>query len=65
MNGSVLPSELSLRTNSILSPYHFTRDDFIRIINKLEINKAHDHDKINIRMLKMCYVVMNFEDLLT
>ena len=65
MNGSVLPSELSLRTNSILSPYHFTRDDFIRIINELEINKTHDHDKINIGMLKMCYVVMNFEDLLT
>ena len=53
-NGSVLPSELPLRTDSSLSSCHFTRDDILRIINNLDPNKAHGHDGINIRMLKTC-----------
>ena len=53
-NGSVLPSELSTRTDSSLSSCHFTKDDILRIINNLDPNKAHDHDEISIRMLKIC-----------
>ena len=53
-NGSVLPSELTLRTDSSLSSCHFTKDDILRIINNLDPNKAYDHDEISIRMLKIC-----------
>ena len=53
-NGSVLPSELPLRTDSSLSSCHFTKDDILRIINNLEPNKAHGHDEISICMLKIC-----------
>ena len=53
-NGSVLPSELPLRTDSSLSSFHFTKDDILRIINNLDPNEAHGHDEISIRMLKIC-----------
>ena len=53
-NGSVLPSELPLRTDSSLPSCHFTKDDILRIINNLDPNKAHGHDEISIRMLKIC-----------
>ena len=53
-NGSVLPSELPLRTDSSLSSCHFTKDDILRIINNRDSNKAHGHDEISIRMLKIC-----------
>ena len=53
-NGSVLPSELPLRTDSSLSSCHITKDDILRIINNLDPNKAHGHDEISTRMLKIC-----------
>ena len=53
-NGSVLPSELPLRTDTSLSSYRFTKDDILRIINNLDPNKTHGHDEISIRMLKIC-----------
>ena len=52
-NGSVLPSELPLRTDSTLSTCHFAKEDILRIINNLDPNKAHGHDEISIRMLKI------------
>ena len=53
-NGSVLPSELPLRTDSTLSTCHFAKEYILRIINNLDPNKAHGHDKISTRMLKIC-----------
>ena len=53
-NGSVSPSELPLRTDISLSSCHFTKDDILRIINNLDPNRAHGHDEISIRMLKIC-----------
>ena len=53
-NGSVLPSELPLRTDSTLSSCHFKKDDIFRIINNLNPNKAHDYDKVSVGMLKIC-----------
>ena len=50
-NGSVLPSELLLRTDSTLSTCHFAKESILRIIkiiNKLDPNKAHGHDEISI-----------------
>ena len=52
-NGSVLPSELPLRTESTLSTCHFAKKDILRIINNLDPNKAHGHDEISIIMLKI------------
>ena len=52
-NGRVLPSKLPLRTDSSLSSCHFTKDDILRIINKLDPNKAYGHHEISIRMLKI------------
>ena len=52
-NGSVLPSELPLRTDSTLSTCHFAKEDILRIINNLDPNKTHGHDETSIRMLKI------------
>ena len=53
-NGSVLSSEFPLRTDCALSSCHFAKEDILRIINKLDPNKAHGHDEISYRMLKVC-----------
>ena len=34
--------------------FQFTTDDIKSIINKLDPNKAHSHDMISIRMIKLC-----------
>ena len=52
-NRFVLCSELPLRTDSTLSTCHFAKEDILRIINNLDPNKAHGHDEISIRMLKI------------
>ena len=57
LNGTILPSELPLRTDNNLSSCYFTKVDILRIINNLDPNKAHGHDKITIPMLKMCVYV--------
>ena len=49
-----MPSELPLRTDRPLSPCHFAKEGILRIINNLDPNKAHGHDEISIRMLKIC-----------
>ena len=53
-NRSVLPSELLLRTDSTTSFCHLAKEGILRLINNLDPNKAHAHDEINIRMLKIC-----------
>ena len=52
-NKNILPSELPLWTDNI-SSCHFTKDDILQIINNIDPNKAHVHDKISICMLKIC-----------
>ena len=37
----------------MLANIEFTKDDIKRVICKLDPNKAHGHDMISIRMLKM------------
>ena len=53
-NGSVLPSELPLRTDNTLSTCHFAKEDILQITNNLDPNKAHGHDEISNGMLKIC-----------
>ena len=53
-NDSSLPSLLNLNLTSNLSAINFTDDDILKIIISLNINKAHGHDDISIRMIKIC-----------
>ena len=53
-NSNVLPSVLFKRTENVISSIDFGSDDIAKIIQKLDLNKAHGHDMISIRMLKIC-----------
>ena len=53
-NGSKLPPRLHLLTDKCLSMVKFVSNDILKIIQNLNPNKAHGHDKISIRMLKIC-----------
>ena len=53
-NDSKLPSYLNYNTDNRLSTVNFSIDDIAKIIQNLDPNKAHGHDKISIRMLQLC-----------
>ena len=53
-NSSKLPSHLHYLTDNRLSSVSFSQDDIAKIIQNLDPNKAHGHDNISIRMLKIC-----------
>ena len=53
-NKSVIPSELTLLTENSLANCHFPKKDILQIIRNLDSNKAHGHDMISIRTLKLC-----------
>ena len=53
-NKSVLPSELPLLTENSLANCHFSKNDILQIIRNLDSNKAHGHNMISIRTLKLC-----------
>ena len=52
-NDSKLPSYLNYNTDNRLSTVNFSIDDIAKIIQNLDPNKAHGHDKISIRMLQL------------
>ena len=52
-NNSQLPPTLFYKTNERLSSVKITDDDILKIIAKLDPNKAHCHDKISIHMIKI------------
>ena len=51
-NNSALPTDLPQRTNKYLDSIHFSSNDII--ISRLDPNKAHGHDMLSIRMIKLC-----------
>ena len=51
---SRLPPRLHFLTDKRLSTVKFVNTDILKIIQNLNPNKAHGHDKISIRMLKIC-----------
>ena len=53
-NSSKLPSHLHYLTDNRLSSVRLSQDDIAKIIQNLDPNKAHGHDNISIRMLKIC-----------
>ena len=53
-NSSKLPSHLHYLTDNCLFSVSFSQDDIAKIIQNLDPNKAHGHDNVSIRMLKIC-----------
>ena len=50
---SDLPTTLTKKTHESLSTIRFTSDDMLKIIKNLDRYKAHGHDMISIRMMKL------------
>ena len=53
-NNSVLPTNLPQLTSKCLDSIHFSSGDIVKIISRLDSNKAHGHDMLSIRMIKLC-----------
>ena len=53
-NESKLPARLHFITDKRLSTVIFVSNDILKIIQNRNPNKGHVHDKISIRMLKIC-----------
>ena len=53
INNSVLP-DLVDNISTTLSSINFNNVDILKIIKSLSVNKAHGHDDISIRMIKLC-----------
>ena len=53
-NNSVLPTNLPQLTSKCLDSIHFSSSDIAKIISRLDPNKAHGHDVLSIRMIKLC-----------
>ena len=52
-NNSVLPSEFTYMTEECIHSITFSESDVIKIISALDVNKAHGHDNISVRMIKV------------
>ena len=52
-NDSLLPRFVALNSESSLSAINFNNDDIVKIIRSFNINKAHGHYNISIRMIKI------------
>ena len=52
-NGSTLP-EVSFKTDKRISSFDCTSNEILKIVNDLNSNKAHGHDGISIKMIKIC-----------
>ena len=53
-NDNKAPSHLNYKTENRLLAVNFSIDDNAKILQNLDPNKAHGHDKISIRMLQLC-----------
>ena len=53
-NDSTVPVIINFITRKRLSTLEFCVDDIVKIIKSLDQNKAHGHDEISIRMIKLC-----------
>ena len=45
---------MKYKTDNRLTALNFSIDDIAKVLQNLDPNKAHDHDKISIRMLQLC-----------
>ena len=54
VNDSILPLTVMYRTENRLSTISFKDQGILKIIKSLNVNKAHGHDDISIRLLQIC-----------
>ena len=54
MNNRKLPDKITYNSAARLTSIKFDNNDILKIIRSLNINKAHGHDGISVRMIKMC-----------
>ena len=55
---SVIPPQLTLLTENVLANCRFSKKDILQIFRNPD-SKAHDHDLISIRMLKLCGIAFS------
>ena len=53
-NDSKLPSHLNYKIDNCLLTVNFSIDDIAKILQNLDPNKVHGHDRISIRMPQLC-----------
>ena len=53
-NSSKLSINLAFQTDQSLISIYFSQDDILKIIQKLNLNKAHGPNKMSICMIKIC-----------
>ena len=53
-NSSTVPESINFVTRERLSSLESFVNDIVKIIGSLDQNKAHGHDKISIRIIKLC-----------
>ena len=53
-NNSVLPSEVTYMTEERIQSITFGESNVIKIIGTLYVNKAHGHDNISVKMIRLC-----------
>ena len=53
-NNSLLPTNQIFLTQARLNSLVFKEEEIFKIIRSLNVNKAHGHDDISIRMIKIC-----------
>ena len=54
MNNSKLPDKITYYSAARLTSIKFDNNDILKIIRFLNVNKAHGHDGISVRMIKVC-----------
>ena len=54
INNSVLPSTFNHLTDDKLSSFSISSEVIFQLIKNLDPNKAHGHDEISLKMLKLC-----------
>ena len=54
VNNSKLPDKITYNSAARLTSIKFDNNDILKIIRSLNVNKAHGHDDISVRMIQMC-----------
>ena len=54
VNNSKLPDKNTYNSEARIASIKFDNSDVLKIIRSLNVNKAHEHDGISERMIKMC-----------
>ena len=54
INNNVFPSTLNHLTDENLSSFNISSEVIFQLIKNLDPNKAHGHDEIYVKMLKLC-----------